>query len=330
MKILKQITTAIIGSASLLLTFTRTCEAETPKTSLIARQAILIPGGPGSFDWMTVDNKRRRLLAAHRDKGALEILDLDSNKLIASIKVGACQGVIAGDDSYFVGDQAEHKIVILNAKSLKVTDEIKVPGEIDAITYDPHNRRVYADHDDGTEVWVVDPRQHKVVATVRLSGVPEFIEYNEANDKLYQNIKTTNTLAVIDPKTNKIEASWSTTPAQNPHGLAIDSKRQRVFSAGSNGTLVATDMKNGKVKSDVQIGKKVDQIAFDPEKKRVYCACDSVISVVDASEEKLKLIENAQSHKGAHTLTVDCKTHAVWISYADESNSYLQRFDCTN
>jgi DNA-binding beta-propeller fold protein YncE len=325
-----KLATSIITSATLLLATSATFAAEETKAPLAASPAIVIPGGPGKFDWMAVDPKRRRLLAAHRDKGTLEVLNLDTYKLIASVKIGACQGIIAGDRSYFAGDQAEHKVVILNAESLKIEGEVQVPGEIDALAYDPRNQRIYADHDDGADVWVIQPQRHKVVATIQVSGVPEFIEYDEQSDRLYQNIKTTNAVQVIDPKTNTIEATWSTAPAQNPHGLAIDSKQKRVFSAGSNGTLVAIDMKTGKVKSSVTIAKKVDQIAFDPIKKRVYCACDANISVVDAAGEELKLIENVPSHKGAHTLTVDPKTHAVWVSYADENNSYLQRFEFTN
>ena len=316
----------VLLTASMTVTFA----AEQPKASLVATPAIVIPGGSGKFDWMAVDSKRHRLLAAHRDKGTLEVLDLDTNKLISSVKTGACQGIIAGDNSYFAGDQAEHKVVVVNADSLKITGEVEVPGEIDALTYDPHNKLVYADHDDGVDVWVVEPEQKKIVTTIKVSGVPEFIEYDEQSDRLYQNIKTANAVQVIDPKTNKIEASWSTAPVESPHGLAIDSKGKRVFSAGSNGTMVAIDMKTGKVKSTVTIAKRVDQIAFDPEKKRIYCACDANISVVDASEEELKLIENVPSHKGAHTLTVDPKTHAVWVSYADQTNSYVQRFDCPN
>jgi len=294
---------------------------------LKANAAVLVPGGAGKFDWMTVDSKRRRLLAAHRDKGALAVLDLDTNKLISSVKTGACQGVIVGDNSYFAGDAAEHKIVILDAESLEQTGEVDMQGEIDAIAYDSRNHRVFADHDHGADVWVVQPDPGKVIATIQIPGVPEFIEYDRQSDKLYQNVKTTNTVEVIDPTTNKIISSWSTSPAQKPHGLAIDRKNGRLYSAGSNGILVAIDLKTGKVSSIVTIAPQVDQIAFDSSKHRIYCACDANISVIDAAGQTLRLVDNVPSHKGAHTLTVDPKTHAVWVSYADEKDSFLQRFD---
>ena len=161
---------------------------------LKANKPILVPGGAGKFDWMTVDSKRRRLLAAHRDKGTLAVLDLNTNELISSVKTGACQGVIVGDNHYFAGDAAEHKVVILNAESLKQIGEVDVPGEIDAIAYDSRNHRVFADHDDGADIWVVQPDPGKVIATIQIPGVPEFIEYDRQSDTLYQNVKTTNTV----------------------------------------------------------------------------------------------------------------------------------------
>ena len=77
----------------------------------------------------------------------------------------------------------------------------------------------------------------------------------------------------------------------------------------------------------MSIAPHVDQIAFDSSKHRIYCAGDAKISVIDASGRALRLIDNVPSHKGAHTLAVDPKTHAVWVSYADEKDSFLQRFD---
>ena len=68
----------------------------------------------------------------------------------------------------------------------------------------------------------------------------------------------------------------------SPHGLAIDAKTRRVFAAGQ-GKVVMLDQKTGKVLASVDIAPGyVDQIAFDPDKKRLYCACGDAgaISVV--------------------------------------------------
>ena len=70
----------------------------------------------------------------------------------------------------------------------------------------------------------------------------------------------------------------------------------------------------------------VDQIAFDPEKKRVYCASSTgVISVVEETADGAVSLGNVKTAPGAKTITVDPKTHAVWIAYADKEHSYVRR-----
>lgn len=290
--------------------------------------AIVLPGPAGKFDWMMVDAIRHRLLAAHRDANTAEILDLKTGKLIGSVKTGAAQGVAMDRNLYFFGDEKDQKVVIIDAKTLKLTKEIAVPGEVDAMAYDDVHHKLYVDHDNGKDVWVIDPSSAKMVATISIDGAPEFVEYDKLTNKVYQAIKTTNTVAVINPVTYKVEKSWSTLPAEKPHGLAIDSKSGRLFTAGSNGKLVVIDLKTGKVTGSVDIAKRVDQIAFDPGTHNICCACAGFVSVAnEAPDGSLKAVKDIATHKGAHTLAIDPDTHAVWLSYTDEAHSYLQRVD---
>jgi hypothetical protein len=295
---------------------------------LTASKPVRVPGGPGGYDWMVVDAPMHRLYAAHKGTKTLAVLDLKTETLLPSIATGAAQGIAIDtkDDKIFVGDEAEQKIVILDRKTLKQTGEIKVTGPVDAMTYEPGHGIIYAGHDDGTEVWTIDAGTEKIVGAVKIPGPPEWVEYDATSDRVYQNVKEGDTVQVIDPSTYTVEAVWSTAPATGPHGLAIDGKTQRLFTAGKNGKLVVIDMKTGKRIGTADIGKGVDQIAFDPDTRRIYCACSGVISVVQETDEGVTSLGNVTAPAGAHTLAVDPKTHAVWVSYNDTKESYLQKF----
>jgi len=83
-------------------------------------------------------------------------------------------------------------------------------------------------------------------------------------------------------------AGWR--PATKPHGSALDAQGNRLFVVGANGKLVSIDLKFGKVTSSVDIAAKVDQIAYDAELKRVYCASgEGVISVAMPRDAQLKI-----------------------------------------
>jgi DNA-binding beta-propeller fold protein YncE len=294
---------------------------------LKAQKPITIPGGPGGFDWMLVDAKSDRVFATHKGTKSVAIVDLKTDTALASVIVGTAQGVAIDlkDNKIFLGDDEEHKVVVLDYTTLKKTGEIAVTGPVDDVLYCAKNGMIYADHDDGTDVWVIDPKTEKIVATVKIPEAPEKLEYDPTSDRIYQNIKSNNTVQVIDPSTNKVEKIFDTAPVVGPHGLAIDRKGQRLFTAGSNGKLAVIDMKTGKVTATVDIPKGVDQIAYDRGNQRIYCACSGFISVVQATDDGAKLLGNIPSPKGSHTLTVDRKTHAVWTCYSDAKESYLMK-----
>ena len=295
---------------------------------LTSERPIVVPGGPAHFDFMQADATNGLLLAAHKGAKSLLLLDLRSGKVLPEINVGVAQGVAvdAAEGRYFVGDEDEKKIVVVDAKSRKVTGEIPVPGAVDAIAYDSKRGLVYADEDGGLNVWVVDVIAKKVVATVVIPGVAEYVEYDPVTDRIYQNIKTKDLLVVIHPSTHKVEKSWSTLPATSPHGLAIDQEHGRIFVAGGNGKLISIEIQSGKVTSSVDIVRGVDQIAFDPKKQVVYCAGKGSISAVKVTPQGLTSLGNTPAPNGAKTLAIDPLTHDIWVSYTDKTDSYVQRF----
>jgi DNA-binding beta-propeller fold protein YncE len=296
---------------------------------LTAQPPIVVPGGAGKYDWMTIDPEKRRLLAAHPGTGTLVVADLDGNAPLKQVNTGAAQGVAVDspDGKYFVGGTDNQLVTIIDSQTLAKTGEIKVTGPVDAMVFEPKRRMVYADHDDGMDVWVIDAKADKIAMTMSIAGAPEEIHYDPVTDRLYQNIKTTNAVQVIDPATHTVTATWSTAPATGPHGLAVDGKAHRLFSAGHNGKLVAIDTRTGKVLGSADIEPGVDQIGIDPALKRIYCACGSgAISVVGETAHGVALLGDVPVTPGTHTLAVDPKTHAVWISYVDAQNSYIQQY----
>jgi DNA-binding beta-propeller fold protein YncE len=295
---------------------------------LTAQKPVVVPGGAGRYDYLVVDSGKHRLLACHTAKKELVVLDLTDETKVTSIPVGTVQGVAVDtkDNKYFVSDSADQKIIVLDRDTFKLIKEIPVTGPADSINYDVKHDLIFAGHDDGTEVWVIDGKTNTIAGSVTVSGPPEWVEYDPATGHVFQNVKTDDTVHVIDPVKRTAVAIWKTTPATGPHGLAIDSKTHRIFTAGKNGILAVLDSRTGKLLGSADIAKGVDQIAIDTVKNRVYCACTEAVSVVDISGNSAKLLNNVPAPKGSHTIAVDPATHSVWIAYADVNDSYLMKY----
>lgn len=291
-------------------------------------QTITIPSSKGKFDFLEVDAAHHRLLAAHEKDGTADFIDLESNRLITRLPLGPAVHVCldAKTNQYFVSGSDEKKVYVVDAASLKPAGEIAMDGELDAILYEPKNNRVYITNDEGMHVWVIDPDAKQVVATIDIQGPPEYMLYDAGSDRIFLNLKKANAVAVIDPNPNSVTHQWSTLPAEGPHGLAFDAASGRLFAAGANGKLAIVDAKTGKLVTAVKIASGVDQNAFDPSTRRIYCAAGGELSIVQETEDGGRLLGSVKTAPTAKNVAVDPANHSVWTTYTDGTNSYAKQF----
>jgi YVTN family beta-propeller protein len=313
-------------AASLAVSSPATVTAADQMLKLAPGATVEIPHSSGKFDFLRVDSKRHRLLAAHENDGTADYIDLQKNSLITRLKVGGAVDTAVDQDSkfYYVSVQEAQRVAVVDAETLMEVKSIKTSGATDAIIFEPKNHMVYVTHDEGADVWVIDPAGAKVVATIKIPGVPEFMVYDEQADRIYLNIKTKSVVAVIDPSSNKVVAQWPTAPARQPHGLAVDSKNHRVFAAGDNGKLVVIDTKSGAASGSVDIAARVDQIAFDDAGGLLYCAGVDKMSVVSTAGGKVASLGELATAPTARNVAVDPATRAVWTTFTDGTNSFAK------
>ena len=310
----------------LLALGTALCPLSLFAAPLTLGEPIAVPGTKGRFDLLEVDRPLHRLLADHTGNKSLDVFNLPDGKLIKSVTTGAAQDVAidAAHDSYYVAVSDQKKLVEVDRRALDVSGSVDLPGPPDSLTYFPKNGKVYVDHDDGEDLWVIDPAAQKIVATIAIPTAPEIILYDPVSEELFQNIKSKPVMLVIDPTANTIAQTFSTLPAEKPHGIAIDPKTRRLFSAGGNGKLVVMDSTTGVCIKSVDIAPGVDQIAFDPGNQRIYCASgQGKLSVLEETVEGVKPLGEVETPKGTHSVAVDPDTHSVWIAFAKDNVPYI-------
>src|SRR3954469_7435658 len=112
---------------------------------LVAGQPILVPDSTGSFDFLHVDSRNRRLLAAHTGNNTLDVFDLDTGKLIKHVATGKAQGEVVDNKrgKYYVSVSAEKNMSIVDIKTLEKTGEVPLPGETDDMLFCPKNGLAY-------------------------------------------------------------------------------------------------------------------------------------------------------------------------------------------
>lgn len=297
---------------------------------LHAEPPITLTGTHGKFDFLSIDPARRRLLAAHTGNGTLDIVDLDRHELLQTVEAGKAQSsaVDAGAGRYYVATSVPPQLVTIDAVAMKVLGSVTLSGPGDLLAFDSKTGLVYVGHDDGQELWVVNPARKKVTATIKLPGeAPEDLAFDASHQRLFQSLKTESIVAVFDVATGKVAQTWPTAPAKAPHGMAIVPEADAFLVAGGNGKLALLSQKDGHVIASTDIPERVDQIAYDPDLHRVYCASGTgKIAIVSLAGDQLHNLGEVTSAEGAHSIAVDPKTHVVWIAFAKGDASFVQAF----
>jgi DNA-binding beta-propeller fold protein YncE len=304
---------------------------------LVSAADSLTPGNPveltgtqGKFDFIKIDSANNRLLACHTGNGSLDVIDVITSKLIKSIPTGNAQGVAIDSENnrYFVSVSKPMKVVIVNSTKLDVIGEVALPGPADLVVYHLETNRLFVCNDDKPEMWVVDPMEKRIVSTINFpGGGMEDLGFDSQDTFLFQCLKDSSELAKLDLKTEKVVAKWSTSPVDQPHGMAMVPGTDQVLIVGGTGKLGLFDLSTGQIVGTADVSPKVDEIAYDPTLHRVYCASGlGTISVVSLDHQRLAALPSLTSSLGAHSIAVDSQTHTVWIAFAKNDKPYVQAF----
>jgi len=286
----------------------------------------------GGFDYVTVDAVRRRVYAAHTGAKALTIADATTGAVLGQARVGAVHGVAVDPRSGRVFTGAEDgtiaEIDTRTPTAPRIVRTATVDGPVDAIVYDAVARRIYADEDDGTKLWVLDARSFTRIATVALPGhKPEYLALDPQAHALYQNIANLGEIAVVDTRSLRVVRAIPTTGIRGNHPLQFDAAYRQIAVAGTNGVL-GVFSPAGRSLGRIRVPR-FDQCDLDPTRHVLACGGGGGVTRVQLTRGGAPhVLETTAIDRGVHTVAVDPRTHAVFAAWGrrDGSGDFLQRF----
>ncbi len=276
--------------------------------------------GDGGWDYLISDDSTNRLFISHGT--VVNVVNTATGQLIETIPdTRGVHGIALATElnKGFISNGKDTSVTIFDLTTLATIAKIKVTGKNpDAILYDPFSKKVFVYNGKTSNATVIDARTNNVVATIELLGKPEF-SVTDGKGKVYVNIEDKNKICVINSNTFKVEETWSIGKGDEPSGLALDNKNHRLFTVCGNRLMIMLDALTGKVITSLPIGDNVDGVAFDPEKERAYSSNgDGTVTVVEGKNGgNYKVIENITTQKGARTISLNKKTHHIFLSTAE-------------
>ena len=280
-------------------------------------------GGEGGWDYLTVDPDARRLYISRGSH--VMVLDADTEKVVGDIPdTNGVHGIAIASKlgRGFISDGADNAVTIFDLKTLKTLGTVSVGTGPDCIVYEPKTQRVFTFNGRSNDATAIDAKSGKVLGTIALSGRPEYAAVDGAG-MVYDNLESTSEVVAIDAQALTIKNRWSLAPAESPSGLAIDTKKQRLFSVCDGGKMVISDAAAGKVVATAPIGNGPDAAGFDPGTGLVFSSNGQDGTLTVLSYFQLTVghttiptytpVQTVPTQAGARTMALDMKTHRVFL-----------------
>jgi YVTN family beta-propeller protein len=272
----------------------------------------------GGWDYIAVDENSNKLYVSHGTQ--VNILDKSTGDSLGVIlNTTGVHGIafIQSLGKGYTSNGRLNTVSVFDLKTSAVLSQIKTGENPDAIMYDEFSKKIITCNGRSKDLTIIDPITETVVATIPVGGKPE-TAVSDNKGKLYVNSEDKNEIVVVDMIKYTVLNHWTLAPGEEPTGLVIDLKTKRLF-ATCNKLLVAMDATNGTIVAKQVIGDGCDGAAFDPATALIFTSNgEGTMSVIkEENSNSLKLIETIPTKKSARTITIDTKTHQLYLPAAD-------------
>jgi YVTN family beta-propeller protein len=217
-------------------------------------QTIPLPGlKDGDFDHFHVDLAGKRLFLAAEDNSAIEVIDLNTNKVVHKI----------------TGTKAPH-----------------------SIAYNPDSKKLFVVDDGGpNQVEIFDGTSYELLGTIPMGAHADASVYDPVSKLLYvgnggrQAKQDFCMLSIVDTTSGK-KVGDIAHEGRNNGSMAFDEAAHRLFiHARDPGKVVVLDTNSGKIVTTLQSGGMVDDAVYDTKMKRLYVTGVPFINVFQRSDE---------------------------------------------
>ena len=250
----------------------------------------------GDFDHFTADVAGDRLFSTAEENSKVLVLDLKTNKLIHTISdLKAPHSLLYRADlkKLFVVDGDLGEIKIYETDSYKPVGSIKLKEGADASAYDPSTKYLYVVNGGkdaklpNAYITVVDTSTGKTAGEIKIdSNDVEGMAIEKSGPRVFVVVRGNNSVEVFDRTKLTLSATWLiATEGKKPTAIAFDEETHRLFIGTRDpGKLIVLDSDSGKVVSSMPAAAMVDDMAYDPQRKRLFFAGTLFIDVFQQSD----------------------------------------------
>jgi DNA-binding beta-propeller fold protein YncE len=269
-------------------------------------------GGTPRWDYVSVDATSRRAFIAHAE----EVTVIDLARATVAGRVTGLAGahgvaIVPALGRGFVANGDRNTLAVFGLDDLNVQREVPVGKDPDSVTYDPASKRIFVFNGEDKNATVLDAASLDPVGTVEFGATPEFA-VADGRGSIFVNLEEPGEIGRIDTASAKLVARHKIEGCEEPHALALDPAKRRLYSSCANKVLAVVEADSGRTLAQVPIGRGSDAAVFDAKRNLVYVSNgEGFVSVIDAATNQLR--EEVQTRVTGRTMALDPADAALLV-----------------
>src|ERR1700731_1818487 len=201
-----------------------------------------LPGPAGKrFDYLTIDTDGHYLLSAHLAAGQTYVIDLRTNKLVATVRdTPGVEGIeyVPELKKFYTSNAGDDTIGVVDLKQMKVIKKLRTEKKPDGSTYAAPFHKLYVSDERGKAEAIVDVQKDEILRTLHFDSETGMPQYDPQARKVYLNLQDKNIFVVIDPTTDEVVGRNAVGRCIGNHGMTLDPEHHRAFLACEGNELL--------------------------------------------------------------------------------------------
>src|SRR5262249_7200881 len=226
-----------LAVALVVLTLASTpIEAARPANKLPLLRVAEIPlaGSPSRFAYQDIDAARRRLYVAHLGAGQVDVVDLESSKVVGVVPdVPAVHGVRVAPDVGIVYTSATRNdtVVAIDESTLAVVARVPTGKFPDGLAYDPDDRVVFVSNKNAGSLRAFDPAGLAQPRTMKVANETGNVVYDPTTMTVRVAARTPDQLAEVNPRSGEVTSRIELPGCKGAHGVYPEPDAKLAFVA---------------------------------------------------------------------------------------------------
>ena len=293
--------------------------------SIVLARTIPMPGVQGSFNHMVVGVKVHRLFATAGAMESVEVLDLDSGRLVRSLDGDKPIATRFSPEFSELYATRRQKVVIYDGDTLETLATVDLQNGLNELQYDVPEKRLYVGcmNTDKSCIAVIDLLTRKLVNKIPLPAAPMGFALEKQGNRIFANLRSLGQVAVIDREKHAVIAIWALTDTSANYPMALDEPNHRLFvGCRKNPQMVVLDTTTGNPVARVPIASDADDLFYDAARKQIYVSCGQGFVEVIAQQDPdtYHLRQRVATSAGARTSYFSPVLNQLFVAVPERDN----------